>query len=207
MSAHVAPPDKVVRVAERLREREGVKVRPISLSDLSEETRRIKSIYNAMIERTWGFVPMNEEEFDAIANRLRMLVQVRPELCLIAEVAGEPVAFSLTLPDSNLALKAANGRLTAFGMPVGLAKMLWAARRIDRARVLLLGIKPGFRRRGIDALLYLETLHAARALGFSGGEIGWTTEDNDLINRAIESMGARRSKTYRIYQRDLDKDR
>ncbi len=203
LSTSVAPPERVVRVAEKIREQEGIRVRPLNMKDLSEETRRIKSIYNAMLERNWGFVPMNDDEFDAIAARLRPLVQVRPELCLIAEVKGEPVAFSLTLPDSNVALKAANGRLTRYGLPVGLVKMLWAARGIDRLRVLLLGVKPGYRRRGIDALLYLDTLRAARDLGYTSGELGWTSEDNDLINRAIESMGARRFKTYRLYQRAL----
>lgn len=66
---------------------------------------------------------------------------------------------------------------------------------------MLFGIKPGYRRRGIDALLYLETMRVARELGYTGGELGWTTEDNDLMNRAIESMGARRYKTYRLYER------
>jgi hypothetical protein len=192
-----------VRIAEKLQAQEGVKVRPLNMKDLPEEIRRIKSIYNAMLERNWDFVPMNEEEFDTIAARLRPLVQIRPELCLIAEVNGEPVAFSLTLPDSNIALKAANGRLTSFGVPVGLAKMLWAARGIDRLRCLLLGVKPGYRRRGLDALLYLNTMHAARELGYTGGELGWAAEDNDLINRAIEAMGARKYKTYRLYERSL----
>lgn len=201
LSTSTAPPEKVVRVAQRLREQEGVRVRPIQMSDLPEEIRRIKSIYNAMLERVWGFVPMSEDEFDLIAARLRPLVQVRPELCLIAEVGNEPVAFSLTLPDSNIAIKAAKGHLTTWGFPVGLAKLAWAARRIDRLRVLLFGIRPGYRKRGLDALLYLETMRAARELGYSGGELGWTTEDNDLMNRAIESMGARKYKTYRIYQR------
>ena len=201
LSTHVAPPEKVLRVAERVREQDGVRVRPLDMKNLAEETRRIKSIYNAMLERSWGFVPMNEDEFDLIAARLRPLVQVRPELCLIAEVKNEPVAFSLTLPDSNVGLKAANGRLTTWGLPIGLAKMFWAMRGIDRLRVLLLGVKPGYRRRGIDALLYLDTMRAARDLGYTGGELGWTAEDNDLINRAIESMGARRYKTYRLYER------
>ena len=67
--------------------------------------------------------------------------------------------------------------------------------------MLLLGIKPGYRRRGIDTLLCLETLRTARELGFVGGELGWTAEDNDLINHAIESMGARRYKTYRLFER------
>jgi GNAT superfamily N-acetyltransferase len=203
LSTSVAPPEKVVRVAEKLKVEGGLTVRPLDMRDLSGETRRIKSIYNAMLERVWGFVPMRDEEFDVVAARLRPLVQVRPELCLIVEAAGEPVAFSLTLPDSNIAIKEAKGRLTTFGVPVGLARLFWATRRIDRLRVLLFGIKPGYRRRGIDALLYMETMRAARELGYSAGELGWTTEDNDLMNRAIESMGARRYKTYRIYERSV----
>jgi GNAT superfamily N-acetyltransferase len=134
---------------------------------------------------------------------LRPLVQIRPELCLIAEVKQEPVAFSLTLPDSNIALKPANGHLTTFGLPIGLAKMYWASRSIDRLRVLLFGIKPGYRRRGLDAILYLDTLHAARELGYGWAEIGWAAEDNTLMIRAIERMGARRYKTYRMYQRPI----
>jgi GNAT superfamily N-acetyltransferase len=203
LSTQVAPPEKVVRVAEKVRVQDGVRVRPLDMKNLAEETRRIKSIYNAMLERSWGFVPMNEDEFDLIAQRLKPLVQVRPELCLIAEVKDEPVAFSITLPDSNIAMKAANGRLTTWGLPIGLARMLWAMRDIDRLRVLLLGVKPGYRRRGIDALLYLDTLRAARDLGYTGGELGWTSEDNDLINRAIESMGGRRYKTYRLFERPV----
>jgi len=203
LSTALAPPEKVVRVADRLRDQQGVRVRPISLGDLSEEIRRLKSIYNAMMDPAWLFQPMNEEEFDAIVARLRPLVRVRPELCLIAEVRGEPVAFSITLPDANRAIQAAGGYLTRWGLPVGLARMAWAARTIDRLRVLLFGIKPGFRRRGLDALLYVETLRTARRLGYDGAELGWVTEDNELMVRAIESMGARRYKTYRIYDRAL----
>lgn len=203
LSTSVAPPERVVRVAEKIKA-DGVRVRPLNMKQLSEERRRIKSIYNAMLDRSdIAFVPMTEEEFEVVANRLLPLVQIRPELCLIAEVKDEPVAFSLTLPDANIAIKTANGSLTRFGLPLGALKIAWAARNIDRLRVLLLGIKPGYRRRGIDALLFLETMKAARELGYTGGEIGWTTEDNDLINRAIESMGARRYKTYRLFTRAL----
>ncbi len=203
ISAAMTPPEKMVRIAERLKDSEQVRVRPLNIHDLPEEIRRLKSIYNAMLDRNWLFLPMNEEEFDSITARLRPLVRVRPELCLIAEVKGEPVAFCITLPDSNLAIREAGGQLTRWGVPVGLAKMAWAARRIERLRVLLFGIKPGYRRRGLDALLGLETLRAARRLGYDGAELGWTTEDNELMNRAIESIGARRYKTYRIYEKTL----
>jgi len=163
---------------------------------------KVKEIYNAAWEKNWGFVPMTDREFEHLARDLRQIVV--PELVRIAEVKGEPVAFAMTLPDANVALKAAGGRLTRFGLlPIGLLRLLWASRRIKRLRLITLGIKQGYRRRGIDAVLYLDTIRIARELGYEGGEISWTLEDNHLVNRAIESMGGRRSKTYRIFERDL----
>ncbi len=199
LSSAVNPPEKVVRIAEKIRHREGVVVRSINLKDFDAEVRRIKEIYNSAWERNWGFVPATDEEFEHLAREMRPLVV--PELILLAEVHGEPVAFSMTIPDANFALKAANGRLTHFGLPTGLVRMLLASRKIRRLRLITLGIKEGFRRRGLDAILYVDTVKNARALGYSGGEISWTLEDNDLVNRAIESMGGRRYKVYRLYQR------
>jgi hypothetical protein len=199
LSSSVPPPEKVVRVAEKIRQREGLVVRPIRMDDFANEVRRVKEIYNAAWEDNWGFVPMTDHEFDHIAKEMKAII--RPELVLIAEVKGDPVAFSMTLPDANYALKAAGGRLTKWGLPIGLIKLLLASRRIRRLRLITLGIKEGFRKRGIDAVLYLDTISTAKRLGYSGGEISWTLEDNHLVNRAIEMMGGKKTKTYRIYQR------
>lgn len=201
LSSSAQPPEKVVRIAEKMRVREGITVRPVNMKDLDAEVRRIKDIYNSAWEKNWGFVPFTEAEFDHLAKDLKTIV--RPELALLAEVKGEPVAFSLTVPDANQAIRAADGRLTHFGLPIGLVKLALASRRIDRLRLIILGIKEGYRRRGLDAILYLDTLRTAKQLGYVGGEISWTLEDNHLVNRAIESMGAQRSKTYRVYQRAL----
>ena len=199
LSSSAPPPEKVVRVAEKIRQRNGVVVRAVRMSDFPAEVQRVKDIYNAAWEKNWGFVPMTEAEFDHLAKEMKPMVV--PELLLIAEVKGEPVAFSMTIPDANFALKAAGGRLTRYGLPIGLVKLVLASRRIRRLRLITLGVKEGFRRQGLDAILYLDTITAARRLGYSGGEISWTLEDNTLVNRAIESMGGVRSKTYRLYQR------
>jgi GNAT superfamily N-acetyltransferase len=201
LSSSTPPPEKVARIAEKIRQREGVTVRPVNLKEFDAEVARVKAMYNSAWERNWGFVPMTEHEFDHLARDLKQMV--RPELALVAEVKGEPVGFALTIPDANEAIKVANGRLTTFGLPIGLAKLLMASRRIRRLRLVLLGTVEGYRRRGLDAILYLDTLNKARELGYEGGEISWTLEDNHLVNRAIESMGGQRSKTYRVYEKPL----
>jgi hypothetical protein len=197
-SAKVAPPERFMRVADKIRSHAGIALRSLDMKNFKAEVGRIKGIYNSAWEKNWGFVPMTDAEFDRLARDLRPLI--RPELCLIAEDQGEPVAFSLTVPDVNQALRHVGGRLTSFGLPVGLAKLLWYQKRITKVRLIALGIKEGWRRRGLDAVLMVETIRRTDQLGFEGGEVGWTLEDNDLINRAIEGIGAQRSRVYRVFE-------
>ncbi len=203
VTAQTPLPPKMTRLADRVRQSGLVTVRTIDMSQASTEARRIKGVYDSMLKPGFGFAPISEEEFSHMVNRLRPLVSMRPELSLVAEVAGEAVAFSITVPDSNLALKAAGGYLSKYGLPIGLAKFLWAARKADRLRMLLFAIKPGFRRRGIDALLTVETMETARRLGFASAELGWVREDDTLVTRAVHAAGARRIRVYRIYSRPI----
>lgn len=195
--ANKDPDPKFARVADKIRQREGIVVRPADLKNFEREVEVLKKVYNAAWEKNWGFVPFTDAEFAHLAKEMKAIV--KPDLILIAEVKGEPVAFAMTLPDANQVLKHVKGRL----FPTGLFKALYYGNKIDRARLVILGIVEGYRRRGLDAILTLETLRAGRRNGVRQGEISWTLEDNQLINRAIESFGGVRSKVYRVYGRPL----
>lgn len=191
------PPERLVRGVERLQRAEGIRVRPLSMSRFRDEVRIIKEIYNSAWERNWGFVPMTDEEFAHLAKQLRPIVD--PNLCLIAEVDGEPVGFALALPDFNQVLRRLNGRL----FPVGLLKLLWYRRKIDGLRVLTLGLKPGYRRKGLDAMMYLRIFEAGTRAGYVRAECSWILEDNWEMRRGLERLGARVYKTYRIFEKTL----
>jgi GNAT superfamily N-acetyltransferase len=197
LSSSVDMPERVVKLVDRVRRRNNITVRHIRMKDFEADLEKIKVVYNSAWERNWGFVPMTDREFEALAKEMKPIA--KPEFVLIAEIGDEPVAFAMTMPDLNEAFKAAGGKL----FPFGLAKFLWKLRSIKRARLMTLGIRPQYRSRGIDAVLYYETLMAAKRMGYSGGEISWTLEDNKLINNAIEVMGGTHYKTYRIYSQAL----
>ena len=183
---------------ERLAKRYGVTIRPIELSRFAEEVRLLEEIYNSAWERNWGFVPMTPAEFAHMARQLKPIVD--PGLALVAEVKGEPVGFGVGLPDYNQALKHLNGRL----FPFGIFKLLWHRRRIDAVRVLTLGLKPPFRRMGIDALICLRMIENAQPKGRARGEMSWILEDNTMMRRAAENMGGFICKTYRVYEKPLE---
>lgn len=188
-------PERVVRMAEEVRQK--VRVRTVDLRHFQEEALLIREIYNEAWKENWGFVPISVSEILFLARRLKPLV-VR-ELALIAEVEGRPVGFMLCLPDYNQALKYLNGRLG----PFALLKFLYYARRIDEIRLMVFGILPPYRRKGIESLLYLESFKACRRLGYKRAELSWILEDNIATRRAAERWGARPVKRYRIYEMPL----
>lgn len=201
LSAKGEVPEKVARIADKVKQREGITIRPARVKDWDAEVRIIREIYNAAWEKNWGFVPMTDKEFDALGKELKMVLN--PELVLFAEVKGAPVAFCITMPDANQAIRKANGRLTTFGLPIGLVKMMLELKRIKSGRLIALGIRKEFRKRGLDSVMVMETFNTAKRLGWDGGEISWTLEDNHLVNRAIEVFGAKRTKTYRVFAKTL----
>lgn len=186
-------PEKTFRVA-RIAEKQGIKIRPMNLKSFQNEMLIFKSIYNSAWEKNWGFVPMTEEEIEHTAKNLKPLIT--PELALIAECNNKPIGLMIFLPDFNYVLKRLNGHL----FPFGIFKALWHSRKIKDIRLLLLGIREGFRRRGVDALLLIEGLRALRKNGYKRVEFSWVLEDNYPVQRIIETVKGKLYKKYRVYE-------
>lgn len=187
---------KVERVARRALATHGVRVRPINLKDFQQEVEKIWQVYNGAWRRNWGFVPMTREEFAAMGAEMKQILV--PDLVLVGEVGDRVVGFALALPDINLALKPAGGRL----FPLGLLKILYHQRTIKNLRVLALGVVEEYRTTGVAAAFYASLIGNSRRLGYRDCELSWILEDNVLMNRSLEMMGAKRYKTYRIYERN-----
>jgi GNAT superfamily N-acetyltransferase len=190
------------RLAEWLGRRGGVKVRPFRMNDFEAEVKRCNEVYSGATERNWGFVRLSDAEFRHLAKQMARITV--PEQVLVAEIDGKPVGFSITLPDLNEAIKPLGGRLTTFGLPIGLVRLLCRARKIKTARMMVLDVLEGYRRRGVGELLILRTLdYGRRVLHYTGAELSWTLEDNTAVNRTVEAVGATPYKRYRIYERFL----
>jgi hypothetical protein len=200
MHQSVKPPERVVRVAEKVKKKKNLRIRRLNLRQLGSEIRIIKEIYNSAWSDNWGFVPMTDREFDYLAKDLKRILD--PDLVLIAEVDGEPAGFSLALPDINQVLKKLNGRL----FPLGILKLLWYTkikRLVDGTRILTAGVIEKYRHQGIDNIFYLDTYRIGTGKGYTWGEFSWILEDNHAMNSALETLGARIYKKYRIYEMEI----
>ena len=185
---------KIERVANLAVKNNGVTVRQIDMKNFQADVEKVWEVYNKAWESNWGFIPMSREEFMAQGKEMKQIL--KPSLVLIGEVNGNAVGFALALPDINQALKPAGGKL----LPLGLLKILYYQRLIRSVRVLALGVVEEYRTTGVAAAFYATLVRNARQLGYGETEMSWILEDNTLMNRSLKLMGAKRYKTYRIYE-------
>ncbi|HEX2205431.1 MAG TPA: GNAT family N-acetyltransferase [Longimicrobium sp.] len=196
---HNQPPERLLKGVERAGKREGWRIRPVRMKELKKEIGVIQEVYNSAWERNWGFVPMTHAEFENMAKEFRPVVD--PDLILIAEKDdGEPIGFMLAIPDFNQAIKhLPDGRL----FPFGFLKFLWHKRKIRTARLMTLGLKPGYQSSGIGAAMYLRCFQQGAEKGYLNAEGSWILEDNGKMCQAMEKIGAHIYKRYRVYERPL----
>jgi hypothetical protein len=190
-------PERLARGARLLAERKKIRLRPLDMKRFDHEVELIKGLYNSAWEKNWGFVPMNDAEIDLLAKQLKPVVV--PDLVVFCEQEDRVVGFAAAVPDLNVALKRnPSGRLFP-----GILKILWAARRVTRIRVLLFGLLKEFRMSGADALMFHRIWENAYAHGYRWAEAGWILEDNAPMNNGLLRMGFEPYKTLRFYDRPL----
>lgn len=172
-------------------------IRSMRKSDFKKDATTIWQIFSAAWKDNWGFVAPTEEEFQHAVKEMKMILDW--DLALIMEQHGEPIAFCLTLPDINQVLRRMNGRL----LPFGIFHLLRRKAYINQVRLLLLGVLPEHRNKGLELPLIAHSIEVVRSRGWVGGECSWTLEDNEAIAKAIRLVGGEQYRRYRIYEKPL----
>jgi GNAT superfamily N-acetyltransferase len=181
-----------------------IHIRKVNKSKFAEEAAIILAILNDAWSDNWGFVPLTQPEIDDVGKKLKPLVF--EDLIMIAELDGEPVAFMVTLPDLNEAVKPLNGSL----LPFGWAKLLWWLHKpkARTMRVPLMGVVKRLQAsRMASQLAFMMIEYIRRAAvadyGATRGEIGWVLEDNQGMNAIADAIESKINREYVIYQKPL----
>ncbi|MCB0593435.1 MAG: N-acetyltransferase [Lewinellaceae bacterium] len=184
-------------VSKRVLSQQRITLRPLNMRRYQEEVRHIARLYNAFMNNNWGFVPVTEQEMFFMGESLKLIVD--PEMVFFIEINGAVAGCSLSVPNINQILPRLNGRL----FPLGFLKFLYHRSRINTLRLMLIGVSPGFRNCGLDALLYYYTITEAARKGYIAAELSWISEDNANLISIMDKLGARLYKTYWVYDKKI----
>ncbi|RQW09813.1 hypothetical protein EH222_03325 [candidate division KSB1 bacterium] len=189
-------PERFVRHQQRLMLKYDLEIRPIRMDKMVEDVRILLDLNNRSVAGNWGVAPVSLDEAEMIARSLKDIV--RPDLILIIEAHGQPIAFVIVLPEVFNALDGLNGRL----FPFGLFKLVRRLKKIDEFRFWALGIVPEYQRRGIDSLLYLATFARLQQQDVYA-EANYILEDNFAMKDAVIKLGMNKVRTYRVYEKKI----
>lgn len=175
-----------------------INIRPVDMKNLKSEIRIVREIFNEAWKKNWGFIPLTEAEFDAVAKDLKFIIDT--DFAHIAEMEGKPVGFSIGIPNINEILKTMNGNL----FPFGIFKLLWNKRKLNTLRTALMGVIPEHQGKGIDALLHHRSIqNGLKGENKTESEMSWVLESNPEMIRVAERIGGKLDKTYRMYSKSL----
>ncbi|MET4896463.1 N-acetyltransferase [Sphingomonadaceae bacterium jetA1] len=197
-------PPIVQRIIKSGEKNERIRVREVNKARFAEEAAIILNILNDAWSDNWGFIPLTPPEIRDVGVKLKPIVF--NDLIRIAELDGKPVAFMITLPNLNEAIKPLKGSL----LPFGWAKLLlWLrAPKVRTMRVPLMGVVKELQSsRMASQLAFMMIEYIRRAsvehYGASRGEIGWILDDNQGMRSIAETINSHVNKTYNVYARDL----
>ncbi|WP_145202202.1 N-acetyltransferase [Sphingobium sp. B2] len=197
-------PPLIQRIIASGQKNERIRIRKVDKSKFDAEAAIILNILNDAWGRNWGFVPITDAEIAHTGKKLKPIVF--EDLIMIAELDGEPVAFMMTLPDLNEAIKPLNGAL----FPFGWAKLLWWLRKpkVRTMRVPLMGVLQRLQSSRLASQLAFMMIEAIRLeaiahYGATRGEIGWVLDDNQGMNAIAQAINSKVNKVYQLYEKPL----
>ena len=197
-------PPLIQRIVQSGERNARITIRPVDKSRYEEEVRTALEILNDAWSGNWGFVPFTEAEIDYASKKLKPIIH--PELVMLAELDGVPVAFMITLPDVNEVLVKIDGKL----FPFGWVRMLrWLRKPVGKhMRVPLMGVRRELHNSRLAsqlAFMMIEHIrkNAVREFGTVRGEIGWILDDNQGMIAIADAIQSKVNRQYNIYCKSL----
>ncbi|MBO4707790.1 MAG: hypothetical protein J5594_04465 [Elusimicrobiaceae bacterium] len=188
---------RMQKLIERFKKNKDIHFRPIKLKEFDKEVNTICKIYNESWARNWGFVPISDAEIKQTAKELKTILKT--EMTTICEVKDEVAAFAICVPNFNKVLK-------EWQQNTGISKIFKAIKayfNMDDCRMLMLGVHPNHRGRGLELLVVNEIIENCVKKGWHKAELSWLLEDNKGIISVVQETGCYKTKTYRIYKKNI----
>ncbi len=192
-------PEKFIRVSELILKKYNLKIKKLKRREIKEKNygQKIFSLINEAYAPLYGYSSMTQGQINSYIKMYLPLIDLRM-VSLVENEQGELVAVGVSMPSLSVALQKAKGRIWPFGWYYLLKTLFVKKPKI--LDLLLIGVKPEYQGKGVNALLFYDLVPVFQQLGFRYGESNPELEVNTKVQsqwNAFESVQHKRRRAYK----------
>ena len=198
-------PEKYAKVADMIQRRYNLHIRKLTKKDVFEGGygNQIFQLINETYKDLYGFSELSDRQIEQYVNMYFPLADL--SLITVIEDRGannKMVGMGISIPSLSRALqKCRRGRL----LPFGWWHVLRAIKQHKTKYVdlLLLGVRPEYRAKGANALLFADLIPRYQAYGFEWGETQVEMETNESVQNQWGPLNPILHKRRKCYKKNL----
>lgn len=163
-------------------------------SDYGKYIRRVFRLVNIAYAHLYGTVELTERQIVRYAKKFGPLINPRLT-CFVMNENDEMVAFGVSAPSMEDALKRSRGRL----FPTGWVGVLRSLHKNDTMDMFLIAVHPDYQGTGINAMIFDHVLRGSRQMGLKYAETGPMLETNTQVQLQWKFLQKEQHKRRRCF--------
>lgn len=190
-------PEKFVRISEIILQKYKLKIKKLKRSEIKNYGQKIFDLINEAYAPLYGYSKMTQGQINQYIKTYLPLIDLRM-VSLVEDEAGELVAVGISMPSLSEALQKAKGKMLPFGWYHLLKALFFKKPKV--LDLLLVGVKPEYQSKGVNALLFYDLVPIYQQMGFQYGESNPELEVNKKVQAqwsAFESVQHKRRRAYK----------
>ena len=196
-------PERYAKMGQLVLEKNNLRTRKLTMKDVHKEKygQKMFRLINECYKDLYGYSLLSEKQMDQYVKQYLSFIDLRM-VSFIEDADGELVACGVTLPSLSKALKKSRGRL----FPFGWAHLLNALylNRPDTLDLLLVAVKPEYRNKGLNSVMFCDLIPSLIKLGFRYAESNPELETNLKVQSLWTAFDHQIHKRRRVYAKSID---
>lgn len=192
-------PEKFIRISEIILQKYKLRIKKLKRKEIKTKNygQKIFDLINEAYAPLYGYSKMTQRQINQYIKMYLPLIDLRM-VSLVEDENGELIAVGISMPSLSEALQKAEGKMLPFGWYHLLKALFFKKPKV--LDLLLVGVKPEYQSKGVNALLFYDLVPVYQQMGFKYGESNPELELNKKVQSqwsAFESVQHKRRRAYK----------